>query len=144
MVEIYCNLERIACHARDRKLHGYTTVSEHMPSSHRFVAEWNPEKFIKWARDIGQPTEEYICKVLQTKLHPEQGYKSCIGILSFGKKVGNDRLNSACTRAAYYNSFNYMTVKNIIDRGLDKIPIEPAEQYKLPNHDNIRGSQYYQ
>lgn len=143
MVEIYFNLERIACHARDRKLHGYTTVSEHMPSSHRFVAEWNPEKFIKWARDIGQPTEEYICKVLQTKLHPEQGYKSCIGILRFGKKVGNDRLNSACTRAAYYNSFNYMTVKNIIDRGLDKIPVEPAEQYKLPNHDNIRGSQYY-
>ncbi len=143
MVDIYLNHERIACHVRERKQYGYSTCSEHMPSSHRFVAEWNPGKFLKWARDIGQPTEELISKILQTKAHPEQGYKSCIGILSYGKKVGKERLNAACSRAVYYNSFNYMTVKNIIDRGLDKIPIEPAEQYQLPYHDNIRGSQYY-
>ena len=114
-----------------------------MPSSHQFVADWNPDKFISWARDIGQPTEEIISKILQTKAHPEQGYKSCIGILSFGKKVGNFRLNSACSRAIYFNSCSYMTVKNILDKELDKIPIEPAEQYQLPYHDNIRGSQYY-
>jgi transposase len=143
MVEIYHNHERIACHVRDRKLNGYTTVSDHMPSSHRFVADWNPDKFIKWARDTGKPTEEYIRKILQSKAHPEQGYKSCIGILSYGKKAGKDRLNDACTRAAYYNSFNYMTIKNILEKGLDKIAIDSAEQNKLPTHDNIRGSQYY-
>jgi transposase len=143
MVEIYHNLERIACHVRDRRQYGYSTFSEHMPSSHRFVAEWNPDKFLKWARDIGKPTEELISRILQKTAHPEQGYKSCIGILSYGKKVGNIRLNSACSRATYYKSFSYMTVKNIIDRGLDKIEIESAEQYKLPYHDNIRGGQYY-
>jgi transposase len=143
MVEIYYNHERIACHFRDKKQYGYTTISEHMPSSHQFVADWNPDKFIKWARDIGKPAEEYISKILQSKAHPEQGYKSCIGILSYGKKAGNDRLNAACTRAAYFNSYNYMTIKNILDKGLDKIALEKVEPNKVPTHDNIRGSQYY-
>jgi len=143
MVEIYYNLERIACHFREKRQYGYTTISEHMPSSHQFVAEWNPDKFIKWARDIGKPAEEYISKILQSKAHPEQGYKSCIGILSYGKKAGNDRLNAACTRAAYFNSYNYMIIKNILDKGLDKIAIEKDEANKAPAHDNIRGSHYY-
>jgi transposase len=144
MIEIYSNHERISCHLRDRKQYGYTTCSEHMPSSHQFVSEWNPEKFINWARDIGKPTEELIRKVLQTKTHPEQGYKSCIGILSYGKKVSKDCLNAACSRAAFFNSYSYRTVKNIIDKGLEKVAVETIEQYKLPYHDNIRGSKYYQ
>jgi transposase len=143
MVEINYNNERIACHPRNSKQFGYSTIADHMPSAHQFVADWNPAKFIKWAGDIGKPTEEFIRKVLQTKTHPEQGYKSCLGILNFGKKFGNERLNSACTRASYFNSFSYRTVKNIFDRDLDKIAIEPPEQYKLPYHDNIRGSLYY-
>jgi transposase len=142
-VEIYYNHDRISFHKRDYRHHTYSTISEHMPSSHQFVAEWCPDKFIKWAKDIGSPTEELIRIILQTKSHPEQGYKSCIGILSFGKKYGNNRLNSACSRAISYNSYNYMTVKNILEKGLDKHAIKQEEQYKLPYHENIRGSQYY-
>jgi transposase len=142
-VEIYFKLERIACHTRDRKQYGYTTQKEHMPSAHRFVSEWHPDKFIKWAGDIGKPTEQFIRKVLETKLHPEQGYKSCIGILSFGKKFSNERLNNACARAIYYNSFSYIAIKNILERELDKIQPETGLQIKLPLHDNIRGSAYY-
>ncbi len=143
MVEIYYKHERIASHVRDTKENAYTTVIQHLPSSHRFVSEWSPEKFLKWATEIGQPTLAYISSILQSKAHPEKGYKSCMGILSFVKKVGKDRLNSACLRASYYNSFNYMTVKNILEKRLDYIPIESEEQYKLPSHNNIRGSQYY-
>jgi len=142
-VEIYFKLERIACHTRDRKQYGYTTQKEHMPSAHRFVADWHPDKFIKWASDIGKSTEQFIRKVLETKLHPEQGYKSCIGILAFGKKFSNERLNNACNRAIYYNSFSYIAIKNILERELDKIPLETDRQNKLPLHDNIRGSGYY-
>lgn len=142
-VEIYFKLERIACRTRDRKQYGYTTQKEHMPSAHRFVADWHPDKFIKWASDIGKSTEQFIRKVLETKLHPEQGYKSCIGILAFGKKFSNDRLNNACNRAIYYNSFSYIAIKNILERELDKIPLETDRQIKLPLHDNIRGSGYY-
>lgn len=142
-VEIYYNHERISFHQRDYRKHSYSTISEHMPTSHQFVAEWNPTKFIKWANDIGDPTEELIRIILQTKSHPEQGYKSCIGILSFGKKYGNHRLNSACSRAISYNSYNYMTIKNILEKGLDKIESNNQDQYKLPYHENIRGSQYY-
>ncbi|MDQ1327640.1 MAG: hypothetical protein QG641_923 [Candidatus Poribacteria bacterium] len=142
-VEIYFKHERIACHTRDRKQYGYTTRREHMPSTHQFVSDWHPEKFIKWAGDIGKSTEEFIRKVLATKLHPEQGYKSCIGILNFGKKFSNERLDNACNRAIYYNSFSYMAIKNILERELDKIPPETGKQSRLPLHDNIRGSGYY-
>jgi hypothetical protein len=72
-----------------------------------------------------------------------KGYKSCIGILSYGKKACNERLNAACTRAAYFNSYNYITIKNILDKGLDKIAIDIVEPNKVSTHDNIRGSQYY-
>ena len=143
MVEIYLNLERIACHARDRTPFGYSTFTEHMPSSHQFVADWSPGKFLKWAGDIGKPTLELVNHILQRKAHPEQGYKACIGILKYGKTIGNKRLNSACSRAAYYNNYSYLAVKNIIDNGLDKISFEPVGQFKLPYHDNIRGSNYY-
>jgi len=88
MLEIYYEQERISCHVRDRKSFGYSTIGDHMPTTHQFVADWNPDKFIKWASDIGSPTEEYIRKILLSKAHPEQAYKSCIGILSFGKKFG--------------------------------------------------------
>jgi transposase len=142
-IEIYFRLERIGCHLRDRKPYGYTTEKEHMPSAHRFVSDWHPDKFIKWAGDIGKSTEEFIRKVLETKQHPEQGYKSCLGILAFGKKFTNERLDNACNRAIYYNSFSYIAIKNILERELDKIAIDTADQYRLPLHNNIRGSQYY-
>ena len=142
-VEIYLNLERIACHTRDKKQYGYSTHRDHMPSAHQYVADWNPEKFIKWASDIGKETEQYIRKVFETKTHPEQGYKSCSGILAFGKKFGNERLNLACSRAIYYNSFSYIAIKNILNRELDKLALDATKQYRLPLHDNIRGSNYY-
>jgi transposase len=142
-VEIYLKHERIASHLRDRRHFGYSTHSEHMPSSHNFVSDWHPQKFIKWAGDIGEQTETVIRRLLETKAHPEQAYKSCVGILSFGKKFSNERLNQACSRAIYFNSFSYLAIKNILEKELDKIPIEAPEQYQLPLHENIRGSIYY-
>ena len=117
---------------------------EHLPSHHRFVAEWSPEKFIKWAGDIGEPTHELIRMVLQAKSHPEQGYKSCLGILSLSRKVGRERLNKACERALYYQNYNYQVVKKILEKGLEQTsPIEQGTQTKIPFHDNIRGQEYY-
>jgi hypothetical protein len=84
--------------------------------------------------------------VLLSKIHPEQGYKSCVGILSFAKRVGKERLNNACKRALVYQSCNYNSIKSILDKGLDKELIEqkPQAQYSLPLHENIRGKEYYE
>ena len=143
-VEIYSKGERIALHQRNYRKYSYTTVKHHMPSAHQFVADWSPEKFLSWATDIGPPTKAVIEKILESKAHPEQGYRSCVGILSFVRKVGKERLNKACSRAMYYQNYNYGSIKNILDRGLDKEILPEEEQYKLPFHDNIRGKEYYQ
>ena len=142
-VEIYHKSERIAFHRRSLQEYKYTTIREHMPSEHNFVSDWNPEKFLSWARGIGEETRTVIEKILLSKQHPEQAYKSCVGILSFAKKVGHERLNNACSRAIHYQSYNYMSIKNILDKALDKEQIV-EHQYILPLHDNIRGKDYYQ
>ena len=145
-VEIYCKHERIASHKRDRRRNKYTTVKEHMPSTHQFIAEWNPDKFLNWAGGIGPHTQEYIDQILKQKPYPEQAYRACLGILGFAKKagVGKQRLERACQRAAYFQNYGYHVIKRILDQQLDQIEIEPPDQLKLPLHENIRGETYYE
>ena len=143
-VEIYYKYQRIAFHQRCRVPNKYTTVNEHMPSTHRFVAEWCPEKFIKWAKNIGTHTQQYIESILNTYTYPEQAYKSCLGILSMTKKVGEERLENACRRALNFNVYNYKTIKNILENGLDNPDYNSESRIHIPKHENIRGKEYYQ
>lgn len=142
-VEVYHKGERIALHQRSLSAFKYTTIRDHMPSTHNFVSDWSPEKFLGWAEDVGPEARVLVEKILQSRHHPEQAYKSCVGILSMARKVGKDRLNNACTRAMFYQSYTYQSIKNILDNGLDKQPIKEDTQYALPLHGNIRGKDYY-
>jgi transposase len=141
-VSIYCEGERIAYHIRDLKEHKYTTVKEHLPSTHQFVSSWNPDKFTGWAARIHPSVEYYIKKVLENKSYPEQTYRSCVGILSFEKKASRERLIAACERAATYGVFNYKVIEQIISNKLDRQP-DQTVQGTLPLHENIRGAGYY-
>lgn len=144
-VEIYYNYERVALHRRAKSPYQYTTDKDHLASSHRFVSEWNPERFTDWAADIHEDVKLYILRVLDRKQHPEQAYKSCMGILSLARKVGGERLIKACQRALGYEAYNYKTILNILERELDLgLAPEDADQLKMPLHDNIRGGHYYQ
>ncbi|MDQ2752218.1 MAG: IS21 family transposase [Bacteroidota bacterium] len=144
-VEIYYNYERIALHTRTKSSYQYTTDKEHLASTHRFVSDWTPERFISWAQDIHEDVKLYILKVLERKQHPEQAYKSCIGILGFAKKVGKDRLIKACQRALGYGAYNYKTIQKILERELDlRGAPDETDQLSMPFHDNIRGENYYQ
>ena len=58
----------------------------------------------------------FIVHILERKQHPEQAYKSCMGVLSLAKKVGEDRLINACKRAIEYNLYNYKTVAVTVTR----------------------------
>ena len=91
VVEIFYHYERIAIHKRLKSPYNYTTDKEHLASAHRFVSDWTPERFLSWASSIHEDVQLYILKILDRKQHPEQAYKSCVGILSFAKKVGNER-----------------------------------------------------
>jgi len=141
-VAIYLNGERIAYHLRDRIPFKYTTVKDHLPSSHQFVSEWNPSKFIEWAGHIHPDVGSYITKVLENKSYPEQTYRSCAGILSFEKKAGKDRLIAACQRASSFGVYNYKVISQIINNRLDRVETKP-KQITMPLHENIRGANYY-
>jgi transposase len=144
-VEIFYNYECIAKHQRIQSPYSYTTDKEHMASTHRFVSDWTPERFISWAAGIDEDVKLYILKILDKKQHPEQAYKSCVGILSFAKKVGNERLIKACQRALGYGIYNYKTIQSILEKGMDQYTEqEENEQLQMPLHDNIRGEDYYQ
>lgn len=144
-VSIYYKNERIAYHRRNFKKYGYTSVKEHLPSQHQFIAEWNPEKFTRWALTIDPIVEAFIKKVLEAKVYPEQAYRSCVGILSFDKKIGRERLVNACKRAAHFNTYNYKIIERIIQSKHDQLPLEDEAplQQSLPLHENIRGASYY-
>jgi transposase len=142
-IEIYNGSKRIASHMRDYHQYRYTTVKEHLPSHHRFVSDWNADKFIKWGDDISTETGQYIREIIRRKAHPEQAYKSCIGILTLAKKVGKTRLSNACKRGKDFNSYSYPTIKNIISKGLDRELTETEEEKTIPLHENIRGETYY-
>lgn len=142
-VEIYHKYTRIAVHTRIKSPYNYTTVKEHMASTHRFATEWTPQRFIDWGASIDDNVKQLIVFILDKKQHPEQAYKSCMGILSLAKKVGKERLARACGRALEYGIYNYMIVQNILEKGLDTLDHHSREE-DLPEHQNIRGKEYYQ
>lgn len=142
-VWIYYQHELLAEHPRTKSPYNYTTIKEHLASTHRFISEWNPDYFLKWAKGIDPKVELVIKDVLDRKKHPEQAYRSCIGILSLSKKVGKQRLISACKRALEYGVCNYKMVQSILEKGLDQLPDSPGEDTTPPTHENIRGKRYY-
>ena len=144
-VKIYYKHDLIASHKRNMRPYKYTIIDDHMASTHKWITEWNPERFISWAETIGEDVKQYVKGILSTPQHPEQGYRSCLGILNLQKKVGGERLNNACKRAQSYGVYNYGIIKNILERGLDSLPETEADtQMKMPLHENIRGENYYQ
>jgi len=144
IVEIYSNYERIALHKRAKNPYGYTTDKDHMATTHRFVTDWTPDKFLDWAASIHEDVRLYILKILDRKQHPEQAYKSCLGVLGFAKKAGNERLIVACQRALSYGIYNYKTIQTILENKMDNYEESLfADELPMPEHNNIRGEDYY-
>lgn len=142
-VEIFYKYELIASHQRIRSPHNYTTEPSHLATQHKIFADWNPDYFLEQARQIHPDVEYFIGQVLLKKHHPEQAYKSCQGILSYGKRVGHQRLIRACRRAHGYGLYHYKAIENILHKGLDLFDVEEVEQ-NMPTHENIRGGDYYE
>jgi len=143
-VEIFHDYNSVAQHRRSMRPHQYTVIKDHLASSHQFVTDWSSDKFIDDARKIHEDVATYIGKVIQTKSHPEAAYKSCMGILNFARKVGNDRLINACRRANSFGLYGYPQIENILQRKLDMIIEEEECNAAIALHNNIRGSNYYQ
>jgi len=144
-IEIFNKGKRIASHTRLTGQKRSSTNTEHMPSFHKVYAEWNPQRLIKWATSIGPNTGELVKAILDSWSHPEQGFRSCLGIFNLAKKYGNDRVDAACKRALTIKSISYRSIRSILETRLDHAPL-PITVTKAPlpmEHENLRGSSYY-
>ena len=142
-IEVYHDNKRVASHKRLRRKGFFATIREHMPPQHQAMADWSPERFLSWAGEIGNQTQTLIAAVLERRPHPQQAYRSCLGILGLAKKVGNARLEAASQRALAAKLYSYRGVRNILDNQLDKLPLDPPVATPQPPHTNIRGGSYY-
>ena len=145
VVEIFYKNTRIAFHKRNRTANGYSTIKEHMPSHHRLMSDWNPQRLINWAGNIGESVKAVIQHILEHRQHPEQAYKVCLGILNLTKKFDKDRLNKACHIAIECQHYSYKGIKNILENRLENQQTDGFEAQSFTTaHANIRGNHYYQ
>lgn len=145
-VEIFFKGKRVAVHRRLYKSREPSTKKEHMPASHRKHLEWTPSRIISWASKIGPSTAKVAESIMASRRYPEQGYRSCLGVMRLGEKYGKERLEAASERVLVIGSPSYKTIKSILENGLDKQPMLPRTQgstAKVPAHENIRGPEYY-
>jgi transposase len=143
-VEIFHKHRRVASHLRWHAQGRHSTRAEHMPANHRYYAEWSPARFLHWAEEIGPQTHNVIEAALNARRHPQQAYRTCLGILSLAKGYSKDRLEAASGRALASGICSYRGIKNILNAGLDQVPLEEPASKRLDAHANIRGSSYYQ
>ena len=143
-VEVFHHGTRVTSHARSPVKHRHTTIPEHMPSAHRRYAFWTPARLLAEADKIGPSTLALCEAIMRAKPHPEQGFRSCLGILSLARGYGPARLEAACRRGIGIGASSYRSIASILKNGLDKAFLsETAADAEPIRHGNIRGRNYY-
>jgi transposase len=145
-IEIFHTGSRVASHIRSRLKNGHTTITEHMPSAHRRYAEWTPARLKQEAAKIGPSTIALVDAIMTAKPHPEQGFRSCLGILRLAKSYGAQRLEAACQRGNDIGATTYGSIASILKQGLDRAHTRNTAQgaeHAPIRHANIRGQRYY-
>jgi transposase len=145
-VEIFHRGQRVGAHRRHDLRGRHTTEPAHMPKAHQRHLEWTPSRITHWAQTIGPQTGALVEAILADRPHPEQGYRSCLGILRLAKRYGDARLEAACARAGSVAARSYRHVESILKHGLDQVALLAATPgLALPStHEHVRGPQYYQ
>ncbi len=142
-VEMFFKNKRVASHLRRYERGRHSTETAHMPDSHRRYLEWTPGRIVAWANKNGPSTGEFIDQLLLSRPHPEQGFRSALGVMGLVKKYGPARLEAACARALVLRSFSYSSVASMLQHGLDQRPLVTGSTRAHPVHANIRGPNYY-
>jgi transposase len=113
-VELFHRGVRVASHIRSRRAGSFTTCPEHMPASHREYAKWTPERLREWAERIGPASVSVISAILAARRHPQQGFRSALGVLRLGKLYGNDRLEAVCQRAHALRITSFKSIESML------------------------------
>lgn len=148
MVEAFHKSRRVASHLRSDKRGHFTTDPAHRPDSHRRYAEWTPSRLIRWAETIGPNAAAVVEEIMRHRPHPEQGFRSCLGLIRLSKRYSAERVEAACQRARAIASPSYRSVRSILKNGLEKPPLQlpllTDSNHPVSDHENIRGPEYYQ
>ena len=146
-VEIFHQGRRVALHARSLERGGFTTDPAHRPKAHQRHLKWTPSRLIDWGKTIGPYTGQAVSALLESKPHPEQGYRACLGLRRLARDYGRERMEAACQRAVRLPRVSYKSVHSILKTGLDQqpLPASPLARSGGPaSHTNLRGASYYQ
>jgi transposase len=141
-VEIFHRGKRVASHQRSLHPHRPSTIADHMPSAHRRYRDWTHERIRREAASVGPDTAALVDVILRSRPHPEQGFRSCIGILGLVKRFGAARVDAACTRALVLGTRSYSSVAAILKNHREHASAAAVEAPILI-HENIRGPGYY-
>jgi transposase len=142
-VEFFIEGKRVAAHLRSGLPGRSTTVEAHRPKSHQKHLEWTPSRILEWVKTIGPDCARLVEKIMAERPHPEQGFRSALGIIRLGKAVGHDRLEAAARRALHFGTHSYVSLKSILQNNLESQPLEQELPLPSPAHDNLRGGPYY-
>jgi len=143
MVEIFHRGKRIAVHERRYGGRRHGTDPDHMPSAHRRYAEWTPERFRRWGASIGAETEGLVIAILANRPHPEQGFRTCLGVLRLFKDLDRARAETVAARAVAIGALTYKSIASIIATKLDRTIPPATEPQAVGTHPNLRGSDYF-
>ncbi len=143
-VEIYHNKERIAAHAKSQRKGSYTTIKDHLSSTHQYYQSWSREFFVKRAAEIGINTASYIAKLIGQQAYPEIGFKRSQGIIALKHKYTKERVEAACKKALTYDLCSYKIIENILKNKADKELETPQLKHGIKTHSNLRNASNYQ
>lgn len=143
-IEIFHRGRRIAAHARGAAPRAHVTVAEHMPSHHRRFKDWTHARVLREAARIGSHASLLVEVIMRSRRHPEQGFRSCVGILRLARTFGPERLEAACARALEIGAHSYSSLHSLLKNGLDRVARQRDQaDHVNPEHGNVRGSGYY-
>jgi transposase len=143
-VEIFHKGVRVASHARSRAANKASTLDEHRPKSHQRYLQWTPSRLVEWGRKIGPLTAELLERILASKPHPEQGFRTCLGVIRLGDEHGHQRLEAVAQRALRHRTYSYKNIESMLKCNLDTLPEAEAQPPRPPlDHPNIRGPKYF-
>ena len=142
-VEVFHRGGRVAAHVRRYGGARHGTDAEHMPSAHRRYAEWTPERLLREARALGPSTEGLITAILAQRRHPEQGFRTCLGVLRLFRGPNRERAEAVSARALEIGALGYKSIASILTHHLDRHPHRRDGDGTPLLHANIRGSRYF-
>jgi len=142
-IQCFLKSKLIATHRRAYNK-GHTTIKEHMPKAHQAYAEWTPERIINWAKQSGEHTQALITAMIESRSHPQQAFRACLGVLRLGKHHGTERLEKAAKRALKLGTLSYQSIESILKYRLEDQPLpESVPTPSVIAHEHLRGGDYF-